>query len=47
MNNGAEKIRLASDKFNTAGESLITVTDKTSRLIGEVSTTSTHLLIYN
>jgi len=43
MNNGAEKIRLASDKFNTAGESLITVTDKTSRLIGEVSTTSTHL----
>jgi len=43
MNNGAEKIRLASDKFNTAGESLITVADKTTRLIGEVSTTSTHL----
>ncbi|WAU72344.1 anti-phage ZorAB system protein ZorA [Acinetobacter sp. TR11] len=43
MNNGAEKMRLASEQFNTAGSSLITVTDKTSQLIAEVSTTSTHL----
>lgn len=43
MNNGAEKMRLASEQFNTAGTSLITVTDKTSQLIAEVSTTSTHL----
>lgn len=43
MNNGAEKIRLASDQFNAAGSSLITVTEKTSKLINEVTTTSTHL----
>ena len=43
MNNGAEKMRLASEQFNTAGSSLITVTDKTSQLIAEVSTTSTYL----
>lgn len=43
MNNGAEKMRLASEEFNIAGSSLITVTDKTSKLISEVSTTSTHL----
>ncbi len=43
MNNGAEKMRLASEQFNIAGSSLITVTDKTSQLIAEVSTTSTHL----
>lgn len=43
MNNGAEKMRLASEQFNNAGSSLITVTDKTSQLIAEVSTTSTYL----
>ncbi|WP_411689836.1 anti-phage ZorAB system protein ZorA [Acinetobacter pseudolwoffii] len=43
MNNGAEKMRLASEQFNMAGTSLISVTDKTSQLISEVTTTSTHL----
>lgn len=43
MNNGAEKMRLASEQFNIAGTSLISVTDKTSQLISEVTTTSTHL----
>lgn len=43
MNNGAEKMRLASEQFNSAGTSLISVTDKTSQLISEVTTTSTHL----
>ncbi len=43
MNNGAEKIRLASEQFNSAGTSLISVTDKTSQLISEVTATSTHL----
>lgn len=43
MNKGAEKMRLASEQFNTAGSSLITVTDKTSHLISEVSTISAHL----
>lgn len=43
MNTGAEKMRLAADQFNTAGSSLTTVTDKTSQLISEVTTTSTHL----
>ncbi|MGQ1176634.1 anti-phage ZorAB system protein ZorA [Acinetobacter baumannii] len=43
MNNGAEKMRLASEQFNMAGSSLVTVTEKASQLIAEVSTTSTHL----
>lgn len=43
MNDGAEKMRLASEKFNMAGTSLISITDKTSQLISEVTTTSTHL----
>lgn len=43
MNNGAEKMRLASEQFNIAGSSLSTVTDRTSQLIAEVSNTSTHL----
>jgi putative membrane protein len=43
MNSGAEKMRLASEQFNAAGTSLISVTDKTSQLISEVATTSTHL----
>lgn len=43
MNNGAEKMRLASEQFNSAGTSLISVTDKTSQLISEVTATSTHL----
>lgn len=43
MNQGAEKIRVASEQFNNAGSSLITVTDKTANLIAEVNTTSTHL----
>ncbi len=43
MNNGAEKMRQASEQFNNAGTSLISVTDKTSQLISEVTTTSTHL----
>lgn len=43
MNDGAKKMRLASEQFNMAGTSLISVTDKTSQLISEVTTTSTHL----
>lgn len=43
MNNGAEKMRLASEQINSAGTSLISVTDKTSQLISEVTATSTHL----
>ncbi|MDR7015118.1 anti-phage ZorAB system protein ZorA [Acinetobacter sp. 3657] len=43
MNSGAEKMRLASEQFNSAGISLISVTDKTSQLISEVTATSTHL----
>ena len=43
MNSGAEKMRLASEQFNSAGTSLISVTDKTSQLISEVTATSTHL----
>lgn len=43
MNNGAEKMRLASEQFNTAGGALVTVTDKTTQLISEVTQTSSHL----
>lgn len=43
MNNGAEKMRLASEQFNTASTSWISVTDKTSQLISELTVTSTHL----
>lgn len=43
MNTGAEKMRLASEQFTTAGSSLITVTGKTSELIAEVNTTSTNM----
>lgn len=43
MNNGAEKMRLASEQFNRAGTTLISVTDKTSQLISEVTAISTHL----
>jgi putative membrane protein len=43
MNTGAERMRLASEQFNSAGTSLISVTDKTSQLISEVTVTSTHL----
>lgn len=43
MNSGAEKMRLASEQFNSAGTSLISITDKTSQLISEVTATSTHL----
>nr|WP_227615802.1 anti-phage ZorAB system protein ZorA [Acinetobacter ursingii] len=43
MNSGAEKMRLASEQFNSVGTSLINVTDKTSQLISEVTATSTHL----
>jgi hypothetical protein len=43
MNNGAEKMRLASEQFNSAGTTLISVTDKTSQLISEVTAISTHL----
>ncbi|MFX9108537.1 anti-phage ZorAB system protein ZorA, partial [Acinetobacter baumannii] len=43
MNNGAEKMRLASEQFNIASTSWISVTDKTSQLISELTVTSTHL----
>ena len=43
MNTGADKMRLASEQFTTAGSSLITVTGKTSELIAEVNTTSTNM----
>jgi len=43
MNTGAEKMRLASEQFTTAGSSLITVTGKTSELIAKVNTTSTNM----
>lgn len=43
MNVGAQRILTASEQFNNAGQSLITVTDKTSGLISQVNTTSTNL----
>ena len=43
MNNGAEKMRVASEKFTTAGSSLSSVTDKTSELIAQVNTTSINM----
>jgi len=43
MNSGAEKMRVASEQFTTAGSSLITVTGKTSELIAQVNTTSTNM----
>lgn len=43
MNTGAEKMRLASEQFTTAGSSLVTVTGKTSELIAQVNTTSTNM----
>ena len=43
MNAGAQKMLTASEQFNLAGNSLITVTDKTSQLISQVNTTSTNL----
>lgn len=43
MNNGAEKMRVASEQFTTAGSSLSTVTGKTSELIAQVNTTSTNM----
>ena len=43
MNTGADKMRLASEQFTTAGSSLVTVTGKTSELIAEVNTTSTNM----
>lgn len=43
MNSGAEKMRIASEQFTTAGSSLITVTGKTSELIAQVNTTSTNM----
>jgi len=43
MNNGAEKMRLASDRFTTAGSSFGEVAEKTSELIAQVSATSTNM----
>jgi ABC-type transporter Mla subunit MlaD len=43
MNSGAERMRLASEQFTTAGSSLSTVTSKTSELIAQVNTTSTNM----
>lgn len=43
MNTGADKMRLASEQFTTAGSSLVTVTGKTSELIAEVNTTSANM----
>jgi putative membrane protein len=38
MNEGAEKMRLAAERFNTAGQSLSSITEKSSGLIAEVNT---------
>lgn len=43
MNNGAEKMRLAADRFTTAGSSFGEVAEKTSDLISQVSTTSSNM----
>ena len=43
MNSGAERMRLAAEQFTTAGNSLSTVTGKTSELIAQVNTTSTNM----
>ena len=43
MNEGAEKMRRASEQFTTAGSSLSTVTGKSSELIAQVNTTSTNM----
>lgn len=43
MNNGAEKMRLAADRFTTAGSSFGEVAEKTSELIAQVSATSTNM----
>lgn len=43
MNEGAEKMRRASEQFTTAGSSLSTVTEKSSELIAQVNTTSTNM----
>lgn len=43
MNAGAQKMLTASEQFNNASQSIITVTDKTSELIAQVNTTSTNL----
>lgn len=43
MNDGAERMRLASERFTTAGTSLSTVTDKSAELIAQVNTISTNM----
>jgi hypothetical protein len=43
MNNGAEKMHLAADRFSTAGISLSTVTEGCSSLLTQVDTVSTQM----
>ena len=43
MNNGAEKMRLAAERFTTAGSSFGEVTEKTSELIAQVSAITTNM----
>lgn len=44
MNEGADKIRTASERFTTAGTALSTVTEKSATLIQEVNTLSGNLI---
>lgn len=43
MNEGAEKMRLAAERFNTAGQSLSTITEGSSALLAQINTVSSAL----
>ncbi len=43
MNDGAEKMRLAADRFNSAGQSLNQVTEGSSQLLAQVNTIASGL----
>lgn len=43
MNDGAEKMRLAAERFSTAGQSLSSVTEGSSALLSQINTLSSNL----
>lgn len=43
MNDGAEKMRLAAERFSTAGQSLSSVTEGSSALLAQINTLSSNL----
>lgn len=43
MNDGAEKMRLAAERFTTAGQSLSSITEQSSTLLAQVNTVSSNL----